>query len=390
MAGGSTGLVVEERDRLDDATTSAVLALVERCAEADSVRPISEHSWLHIRQGGDHGSVHLLAISSGALAGYAHLDVTDAIEGPSVELAVDPDQRRIGIGQALLERAIARSPSGRLRMWAHGENTGADRLAERMGFARVRTLWQMRRSLFSPLARAELPAGVVVAPFRVGVDEDAWLRVNARAFVDLPDQGGWTRADLDLRLGEPWFSPEGFLLAWQGGELVATALAAFGRHRESSISVTPTHPMPGMPAAESIEAFPYIEGLTPEFYRFVELRQVGGSVPFSGAGSSGLSGWSALREPPEEFHEEHLVVLADAWPPATIQMLSGFAPASSLTWTLELVAEIGPDTVPAGAVLAYEATTDAARDGYAHTHAMMWHPDGSLMAISRQTITVFG
>jgi mycothiol synthase len=220
VAGGSTGLVVEERDLLDDATTSAVLALVERCAEADSVRPISEHSWLHIRQGGDHGSVHLLATSGGALAGYAHLDVTDAIEGPSVELAVDPDQRRIGIGQALLERAIARSPGGRLRMWAHGENTGTDGLAERMGFARVRTLWQMRRSLFSPLARAELPAGVVIAPFRVGVDEDAWLSVNARAFVDLADQGGWTRADLDLRLGEPWFSPEGFLLAWRGDELV--------------------------------------------------------------------------------------------------------------------------------------------------------------------------
>lgn len=176
----------------------------------------------------------------------------------------------------------------------------------------------------------------------------------------------------------------------QDGAVVATALAAFGTHRESSISVIPAHPMPDMPAAESIEAFPYIEDFTPEFYRFVELRQVAGSLPFSGAETGHLSGWSALREAPEEFHEEHLVVLADAWPPATIQMLSGFAPASSLTWTLELVAEIGPDTIPPESVFAYEATTDAARDGYAHTHAMMWRPDGSLMAISRQTITVFG
>ena len=176
----------------------------------------------------------------------------------------------------------------------------------------------------------------------------------------------------------------------QGGEIVATALAAFGKHRESSITVTPSHPMPELPAAESIEAFPYVKDLTPEFYRFIELRQASGSLPFSGAATGELSGWSALREAPEEFHEEHLVVLADAWPPATIQMLSGFAPASSLTWTLELVAEIGPDTVPAESVFAYEASTDASRDGYAHTHAMMWRPDGSLLAISRQTITVFG
>jgi len=212
--------VVEERDHLDTPTAAAVLDLVERCADADGVRPISEHAWLHIRHGGDAGSRHLVATVDGALVGYAHLDVTDVVDGPSVELAVDPAHRRIGIGQALLEAAIGAAPGGRLRMWAHGESTGADSLAERMGFTRTRTLWQLRRSLFSPLDRAVLPAGIVITPFRPGVDEEAWLRVNARAFVDLPDQGGWTRADLDLRLGEPWFSAAGFLLAWRGDELV--------------------------------------------------------------------------------------------------------------------------------------------------------------------------
>lgn len=176
----------------------------------------------------------------------------------------------------------------------------------------------------------------------------------------------------------------------QGGEIVATALAAFGKHRDSSIAVPPRHAVPDLPEPGTIEPFPYIEKVTPEFYRFLALRQVGGALPFSGAETGDLSGWAQLREAPEEFHEEHLLVLADAWPPATIQMLSGFAPASSLTWTLELVAEVGPDTIPPEAVFAYEATTDASRDGYAHTHAMLWGPDGALTAISRQTITVFG
>ena len=265
--------------------------------------------------------------------------------------------------------------------------------AARGGTVEVEDGWTQGRAIYGGLTGALLLAAIK-GRLRGSSGDDPRgsaphpLRSMTVSFIG-PATTGAVEIDAEgLRVGSNVVQCQATLR--QGGELVATALAAFGRHRESSISVTPTHPMPGMPAAESIEAFPYIEGLTPEFYRFVELRQVGGSVPFSGAGSSGLSGWSALREPPEEFHEEHLVVLADAWPPATIQMLSGFAPASSLTWTLELVAEIGPDTVPAGAVLAYEATTDAARDGYAHTHAMMWHPDGSLMAISRQTITVFG
>lgn len=176
----------------------------------------------------------------------------------------------------------------------------------------------------------------------------------------------------------------------QAGEVVATALAAFGKHRESALTVEPSHPMPDLGDPTAIDPFPFIENLTPEFYKFVELRQVGGELPFSGAGSGDLSGWTSLREAPERFDEEHLVLLTDAWPPAPIQMLDGFAPGSSLTWTLELIAETGPESTPADAMFAYEATTDSARHGYAHTHAQLWTPDGELVAISRQTITIFG
>ena len=176
----------------------------------------------------------------------------------------------------------------------------------------------------------------------------------------------------------------------QDGEVVAVALESFGRHRESALTVAPSHPAPDLGAPDAVEAFPYIEGMTPEFYRFLELRQIGGALPYGGADTSGLTGWCALREQPERFREEHLVAIADAWPPAPLQMLSGFAPASSLTWTLELVAEVNAGTVAPEGRFAYEVATDAARDGYAHTHAMLWRPDGELVAISRQSITVFG
>ncbi|WP_229691302.1 mycothiol synthase, partial [Sphaerisporangium melleum] len=134
------------------------------------------------------------------------------VEGPSGELVVHPAHRRQGLGRLLAEAALKQS-GGRLRLWAHGDRPEAERLATSLGFTRVRSLWQMRRSLFAPLPAAELPPGVRLRTFEPGQDEQAWLTVNARAFARHPEQGGWTIDDLRRREQEPWFDPAGFFLA---------------------------------------------------------------------------------------------------------------------------------------------------------------------------------
>jgi mycothiol synthase len=73
----------------------------------------------------------------------------------------------------------------------------------------------MRRSLRSdadPLPAVSLPEGFRTRHFVIGQDEDAWLRVNARAFAYHPEQGRLTRRDLDRRIAEPWFDAKGFIL----------------------------------------------------------------------------------------------------------------------------------------------------------------------------------
>jgi mycothiol synthase len=214
-------LTLDVRMRLDPSQVADVRALVAAAGDADGVHPLSEHVTLHLGHGGDPDARNVLACVDGVLAGYAHLDLTDVVEGASAELVVHPAHRRKGIGQALVGQLVGLSTDGRLRLWAHGSHPAAEMLAQRLGFRRGRVLWQMRRSLFAPLPTPVLPDDVTVRTFVPGQDEQRWVAVNNAAFAEHPDQGRWTVEDLMVREKEPWFDPEGFFLAERGGELVA-------------------------------------------------------------------------------------------------------------------------------------------------------------------------
>jgi mycothiol synthase len=215
---------VEVLGRLDQVEVDRVWMLIERATETDGVRPLSEHVSLHLRHGGDDRVRNvLLYTADDRLAGYAHLDITDVVEGSSAELVVDPELRGRGLGRLLVAHVLAETPDGRLRLWSHGEHPAAAALSAAMGFTRMRSLWQLRRSLYAPLPAPEVAEGVEIRTFVPGVDDEAWLALNARAFAGHPEQGSWTRADLQQRVAEPWFSPEGFFLATRpaaGGALV--------------------------------------------------------------------------------------------------------------------------------------------------------------------------
>jgi mycothiol synthase len=212
---------IETRARLSPEEVSAVVRLVDDVTEVDGVRPLSEHVMLHLRYGGDDRARNFLLRTGDDIAGYAHLDTTDAVEGASAELAVSPRHRGVGYGRRLVEALIDEtSDRTRLRLWAHGNASGAGELARTMGFKRERVLWQMRRSLFAPVPEPQWPDRVTVRTFVVGQDEQAWLEVNNRAFADHPDQGSWTRDDVVMREREPWFDADGFFLAECDGRLV--------------------------------------------------------------------------------------------------------------------------------------------------------------------------
>lgn len=202
--------------RLSETQTEDVMQLAFAAAAIDEMAPLSEHVLIHLHHGGDDADEHLVATSdAGKIVGYLHLDQTDAVAGSVVEVVVHPDFRRQGVGRALVESAITKSDDPRMRLWAHGELTSAYNLAAKLGFAKTRELWQMRRSLFAPLPKALDAAGLTVRPFQVGVDEQSWLDLNASVFADHPEQGRMSAQDLAVRMSEQWFDPAGFLIATQ-------------------------------------------------------------------------------------------------------------------------------------------------------------------------------
>jgi mycothiol synthase len=207
-------------ERLVDSDVAAVFRLVQLATEDDGVGPLSEHVMLHLRYGGDLQARNLLLFDGDDLAGYAHLDPTDPVEGPSGELVIHPAHRRRHLGLELIAALVAEAGDDQLRLWAHGDLPAASRLAAAAGFTRVRALWQMRRSLQARLGKPQLAEGVTIRTFDVSQDEDAWTALNARAFSRHPEQGAWTLADLELREREPWFDPAGFFLAERDGRLV--------------------------------------------------------------------------------------------------------------------------------------------------------------------------
>jgi mycothiol synthase len=202
--------LITQLSHLNPEQQRQVLALIASATDHDGVPPVSEHVLLHLRHGGDKADTHLIASKNESVVGYAHLDLTDAVEGPSAELVVHPEHRKSGIGQSLLKE-LQNTAGATLRLWSHGDLPGAKNIAKRSGFARVRTVIQMRRSLNDPIP--ELSKDIPIRNFLPGIDNDEWIALNNKAFANHPEQGNWSLRDLEIRLKEEWFEPQGFLIA---------------------------------------------------------------------------------------------------------------------------------------------------------------------------------
>ncbi|MGI9171104.1 MAG: mycothiol synthase [Candidatus Nanopelagicus sp.] len=210
-------------NRLSDQQQQSVLALVKSATDFDQIQPISDHILLHLRHGGDKEDSHLLIFDENnqdnKLIGYAHLDQTDQVAGPSVELVVDPSYRNAGVGKALLEKAI-QICGNNLRLWSHGDLPVASKLAQSNNFQRVRTVLQMSKQLDQITPVRLVDPNIKVRSFLPSLDDQAWLQLNNKVFANHPEQGNWSLNDLKLRQKEDWFDEAGFFIAEKENKMI--------------------------------------------------------------------------------------------------------------------------------------------------------------------------
>ena len=163
----------------------------------------------------------------------------------------------------------------------------------------------------------------------------------------------------------------------QDGRLRVTALAAFAAAGRFPVSFDESEP-PDPAGFDPAQTMPWVEGF-PEFVKHIELQLTSGGFVATG-GPASVGGWLRTR-PAEPLDACALTFLADAlWPPAYAHLQ-----APSIVPTLDL-------TVHFRRPLPHEDVdlvktmfrTRLLEDGFFEEDGMLWSPDGTLLAHSRQ------
>lgn len=243
--------------------------------------------------------------------------------------------------------------------------------------------WLQGRTVFGGMQMA-----IAARAMRLAMPEDARglpLRSAQITFVG-PVEGG-TPIELQahvLRRGRSTVHARCDMV--QAGAVGASAIAIFGVARPSQFvrempaPATGRHPDdPSLPAFESRFA--------PAFTRHFEARWAYGTVPYSGFHEPRSMIYARLRDR-ECGPEDALLALADVIPTPVLSMLTRPAPASSLSWMIEVLRDPGALDLHDWALIDTEVR--AGTDGYLSQTSVLYGADGHAYSVSHQTVGVFG
>jgi acyl-coenzyme A thioesterase PaaI-like protein len=235
--------------------------------------------------------------------------------------------------------------------------------------------WMQGRSVFGGLQVA-----IAVAAMRRLVATP--MRTLQVTFIAPVPQGLVSARAKLLRSGKNASHVEAQLLV--GGEIACSVIGVFGNARTTAVTKLPQQLL--LPAAQPIP-FPFVEGFTPEFTRSFKGAVLQGDLPYAGKPLSEVVVSLDMLDTGTTT-EAHLLAIADFMPPVALCWLKNFAAGSSLTWMLEFL--VDDFTVLPLTGWRVDATLVAARDGYTSQSVMLWGPGGVPVAISRQSMVVFG
>jgi len=235
--------------------------------------------------------------------------------------------------------------------------------------------WLQGRSLFGGLQ-----AALAWAAMRTQVPAELPLRTFQMTFLEPVPSGAVAAQARVLRAGKNTVHVQAELGA--PGQPHAVAIAIFGSSRSSAVART----MAPAPADAMRKPLPYVPNLAPRFMQQFETVLTAGAAPFAGVPIERLGFDLSLRDPGPSS-EGHLLVIADFVPPVALSWMAKPSPGSSMTWMLEVL-----DTFADQPLRGWRTDSEmtAARDGYTSQTTTVYAPDGRAVALSRQSMVVFG
>jgi acyl-CoA thioesterase len=237
--------------------------------------------------------------------------------------------------------------------------------------------WLQGRSAFGGLQ-----AALAVRAMRELVPADMPLRTLQVTFIAPVPAGNVTIRAHCLRQGRSVIQVEASLC--DGEQILCRLLGVFGSARPSALDFQPVQAPIEIAAAKEL---PYVEGRMPAFTQHFRASWLRGDLPFSGGRQRDSVLQLSLHDDGQP-DETHVLAFADFIPPIALSMFTAPTPGSSLTWMIELLRDryddLGMDHWRVDAQLI------AARDGYTNQSVMLWGSGGEPVALSRQSMVVFG
>jgi len=237
--------------------------------------------------------------------------------------------------------------------------------------------WMQGRSVFGGLqVVVALEAMRSIVPSTV-------LRTLQATFVAPVPEGPVTARAHVLRRGKSATHVEARLV--DGDETLAVVIGVFGHARSSKAAHQPQKPH--VETAGALDLV-YVPGAFPSFTQHFGGRWLRGARPFSSEPCHEQVVEVVVKDEAATATEGHVVAIADFIPPVALAWLDAPSPASTLTWMLEFLDDnVGRHPLAGWRV---DAVLVAARDGYTNQAVTVWAPDGTPVALSRQSMLVFG
>lgn len=238
--------------------------------------------------------------------------------------------------------------------------------------------WLQGRTAFGGLSTS-----MVFQAMQQQVGAERLLRTLSVSFVGPAPAGSHKILTRVLREGGSVTHMQGELLC--NGEVAVSVNAAFGKARAAKIAL-PGPAMPPVKAPQDCKPMPYIEGVTPEFTKHFDMRFAYGAPPFAGADSADFGMWIKFREV-QSLSLSHLIAIGDVPPMPGLNMIKPPGVGSSLSWYVELPADI--PTLAENDFVYFDYRCQAAGDGYYNNIATLWTESGRPLMFGRQVATVF-